>query len=309
MLIVIALGGNALLQRGEPLESELQRKNVKETARAIARLAKEHQVVICHGNGPQVGLLALQNCAYTQVKPYPLDVLDAESQGMIGYLIQQEVGNLLPDRSVVTLLTQIVVDVHDKAFQHPTKPIGPVYHTEEEAKQAAQKEGWKIAPDGKYFRRVVPSPEPKEVVELETIQLLLNHRSIVICGGGGGIPVVRNPRGLLEGSEAVIDKDNTASLIAEKLQADALLILTDVPAVCVDWGTPNQKAIKQVSAEKLAQLDFAKGSMGPKVYASCRFVSHSRKMASIGRLFDIEKILKGEAGTRVSGDGEELVYY
>jgi len=309
MLIVIALGGNALLQRGEPLEAELQRKNVEITAKAVAKLAQKHQIVICHGNGPQVGLLALQNDAYKKVKPYPLDVLVAESQGMIGYLIQQEVGNQLPDKTVVTLLTQIIVDQDDPAFKQPTKPIGPVYNTKEEAEKAAGDQGWSIAADGKYFRRVVPSPQPKEIVELSAIQSVLNLGDLVICGGGGGIPVIKDAKGDLEGVEAVIDKDNTASLIAEKLKADALLILTDVPAVCTDWGTPQEKSIKAASPKTLEAMDFAKGSMGPKVYASSRFVDHTGKIAAIGRLADADDILDGKAGTRISADVSEIEYY
>jgi len=307
MLIVVALGGNALLQRGEPLEADLQHKNIKVTARALANLAREHQLVICHGNGPQVGLLALQSESYKEVKSYPLDVLDAESQGMIGYLIQQEMGNQLPECQVVTLLTQVRVDAKDPAFVKPTKPIGPVYD-EAGAKKLSADRGWQVAPDGKYFRRVVPSPQPQEIIELETIKTLLAHKSIVICGGGGGIPVERDVDGRLVGVEAVIDKDNTASLMAEKLGADALLILTDVDAVCVNWGTPQEKKIKSIDASTLQNMDFAKGSMGPKVYASCRFVEHTKKIAVIGKLATAEKMLRGEAGTKVVV-GQDMVEY
>jgi len=310
MLIVIALGGNALLQRGEPLEAELQHKNVKSTAYAIAKLAKEHQIVICHGNGPQVGLLALQNAAYTQVKSYPLDVLDAESQGMIGYLIQQEVGNLVPQHGVVTLLTQIVVDANDPAFKKPVKPIGPVY-TEDEAKALSVERGWHVAPDGKYFRRVVPSPEPKEIVELSAIKALLKLGNIVICGGGGGIPVLKGKDKKLSGIEAVIDKDNTASLIAEKLNADALLVLTDVSAVCENFGKSNERKIKAAPAEILHKMDFARGSMGPKIYACCRFADHTtqQRFAAIGNLFELDGILNGSAGTRINNIAQEITYY
>jgi carbamate kinase len=308
MLIVVALGGNALLQRGEPLEAELQHKNVKATAKALANLAHENHLVICHGNGPQVGLLALQNESYKAVKPYPLDVLDAESQGMIGYLIQQEVGNELPEKNVVTLLTQIVVDKNDAAFQNPAKPIGPVY-TETEAKEISATRGWHVALDGKHFRRVVPSPKPQEVVELNTIKALLNLGSVVVCGGGGGIPVLKNANNKLAGVEAVIDKDNTAALIAEKLHADALLILTDVSAVCTDWGTPNERKIKEASPAILNQMGFASGSMGPKVTASSHFVNKTAKFAVIGQLSEVEKMLKGEAGTRVTNSTKEIIYY
>lgn len=307
MLIVVALGGNALLQRGEPLEAELQHKNVKATAKALANLARNNRLVICHGNGPQVGLLALQNESYKAVKPYPLDVLDAESQGMIGYLIQHEVGNELPGKDVVTLLTQITVDKNDPAFQKPTKPIGPVYN-EIEAKEHSEKFGWHIAPDGKHFRRVVPSPKPQDIVELNTIKALLNLGAVVICGGGGGIPVIRN-NNKLEGIEAVIDKDNTAALIAEKLNADALLILTDVSAVCTDWGTPNERKIKEASPQILNKMGFASGSMGPKVTASSNFVNKTNKFAVIGQLSEVEKMLKGESGTRVTNKVNDIIYY
>jgi carbamate kinase len=308
MLIVIALGGNALLQRGEPLEAELQRKSVTTTAEVIASLAQQHKIVICHGNGPQVGLLALQNEAYQQVKPYPLDILDAESQGMIGYLIQQEMGNYLSNKHVVTLLTQIIVNAQDPAFNKPTKPIGPVYN-QAQAKEIAATRGWTIAVDGQYYRRVVPSPQPQEIVELSSIKSLLDLDTIVICGGGGGIPVIRNSRGHLEGVEAVIDKDNTAALIATKLNADALIILTDVTAVCAEWGTSKQRSIKSASCATLQQMDFASGSMGPKIYASCNFVAHTKKFAAIGRLFDIEKILQEKAGTKITASDEAITYY
>lgn len=307
MLIVVALGGNALLKRGEPLEAELQHKNVKITAKALAELGTKHQLVICHGNGPQVGLLALQNEAYSKIKSYPLDVLDAESQGMIGYLIQQEMLNELPQRNIVTVLTQIVVDPNDPAFLHPTKPIGPVY-TEAQAKELAANRGWQIAPDNEHFRRVVPSPKPQEVVELDTIKSLLKLGTIVICGGGGGIPVIRK-NNKLEGKEAVIDKDNTAALIAEKLNADALLILTDVSAVCENFGKTNERRIKSAPASIFKNMEFARGSMGPKIYASCKFTESSKKFACIGNLFEIHAILEGNAGTRITNDGTEITYY
>lgn len=308
MLIVVALGGNALLQRGEPLEASLQHKNVKLTARSLAELARHHKLVICHGNGPQVGLLALQNLAYTAVDAYPLDVLGAESQGMIGYLIQQEVGNRLNGKTAVTLVTQVLVDKDDPAFKKPTKPIGPVYD-EAQAKEIGAKHNWNMAPDGKYFRRVVPSPSPQEIVELATIKELLDLGNVVVCGGGGGIPVIKNADGKLEGVEAVIDKDNTASLIAEKLGADALLILTDVGAACENFGTPQEKKIKHASARMLQKMPFASGSMGPKIYASCRFAINTNKFAAIGKLSEVELLLKGESGTMISNEVSEINYY
>lgn len=308
MLIVVALGGNALLQRGEPLEAELQHKNIKLTAQALANLARNNHLVICHGNGPQVGLLALQNSAYDAVKPYPLDVLDAESQGMIGYLIQQEVGNCLPEKPVVTLLTQVMVDANDPAFRNPTKPIGPVY-TEKQAQELGAQCNWHMAPDGKHFRRVVPSPQPKEIIELGTIKKLLDLGSVVICGGGGGIPVIKKADEKLEGVEAVIDKDNTASLIAEKLGADALLILTDVEAACENFGTPEELKIKHAAPDFLQKMPFASGSMGPKVYASCRFAKNTNKFAAIGKLSAVDALMRGEAGTRVSNEIKDVIYY
>lgn len=309
MLLVIALGGNALLQRGEPLEAALQKANIKLTAKAIAELVRAgHRVVVCHGNGPQVGLLALQNEAYTKVQPYPLDVLDAETQGMIGYLIQQELGNELPGMEVATLLTQVVVDGSDPAFNDPSKPIGPVYN-KEQADEVAMQRGWKIAPDGQYYRRVVPSPQPKEIVELNIIRKLLDMGVVVVCGGGGGIPVIRNAANKLDGVEAVIDKDNTTALIAEKLGADMLVILTDVGAVCVDFGKPSEQKIRTISPAKLHSMDFARGSMGPKITASCNFVEHTKKCAAIGKLSEVLAIIQGEAGTRIQLDVADVVYY
>ncbi|MBN1684393.1 MAG: carbamate kinase [Gammaproteobacteria bacterium] len=308
MLIVVALGGNALLERGQPMEAENQRKNVAKTAKALGELARDYQIVICHGNGPQVGLLALQNDAYKKVTPYPLDVLGAESQGMIGYMIQQELGNQLPNKSVVTLLTQVVVDQDDPAFGDPSKPIGPVY-SKEEAEKLSRERGWKIAPDGKYFRRVVPSPQPQDIVELPTIRSLLAQGAITICGGGGGIPVIRKRDNTLEGIEAVIDKDNTASLIAEKLNADMLLILTDVSTVCENFGKPNERKIKKISPKVLAEMSFARGSMGPKITASSRFVRHTHEKAAIGNLFEVLDMLRGKAGTMITEEIDGIEYY
>jgi carbamate kinase len=307
MVIVIALGGNALLSRGEPLEADIQRKNVQLFSTSIAELAKEHQIIICHGNGPQVGLLALSMEAYGKVSPYPLDVLDAESQGMIGYLIQQGVGNLV-SKPVVTILSQVAVDIGDAAFNDPSKPIGPVY-LKEQAKAISAELGWTIKPDGKYFRRVVPSPKPVEIVELDTIKLLMHAGTIVICGGGGGIPVVRGEGGKLKGIEAVIDKDNTASLIAEKLNADMLLTLTAVDAIYTDFNTPKQRAIKVANPEDLLQMQFPKGSMGPKVQSSCRFAKNTNKTAIIGNLTEIKAIIKEESGSRIDATESGITYY
>ena len=299
MRIVIALGGNALLRRGEPLSAANQRENVRIAAEQIARIAPGNQLVIAHGNGPQVGLLALQGAAYQEVETYPLDVLGAQTEGMIGYLIEQELGNLLPvEVPFATLLTQVEVDADDPAFQHPSKPIGPVYEKAEAERLAAEK-GWSIAPDGDSFRRVVASPRPKRIFEIRPVKWLLEQGTIVICAGGGGIPT-RYENGRLIGVEAVIDKDRCSALLAEQLDADLLVIATDVSAAFIDWGLPTQKAIAQAHPDALQQLNFAAGSMGPKVQAACEFARHTGKVAAIGSLADIKAIVQGTGGTRVS---------
>jgi carbamate kinase len=299
MRIVVALGGNALLRRGQPMTSQNQQQNIQTAAQAIATLAKEHDLIIVHGNGPQIGLLSLQAEAYKDVQPYPLDVLTAETGGMIGYLIEQELRNQLPDRQVVTLLTQIEVDENDPAFEHPTKPIGALY-TQAEAEQLATEHGWAIAPDGDAYRRVVPSPEPRRIIELAAIQLLVQSGALVICVGGGGIPVVRISTGSTHGVAAVIDKDLAAALLAKSMEADALLLLTDVDAVYTNWGTPTAQPLRCVSPEQLRGYSFAAGSMAPKVEALCRFVEQTGGIAGTGRLEDAAVILSGQAGTLVS---------
>lgn len=308
MRIVIALGGNALLRRGEDMTADNQRENVNIAARQIARVAPGNELVIAHGNGPQVGLLALQNAAYAKVNPYPLDVLGAETEGMIGYMIEQELGNLLPpDMPMATILTQVEVDAADPAFKHPTKPIGPVYSKAEADKLAAEK-GWSIAPDGDHFRRVVASPRPKQIFEIRPVKWLLEHGTIVICAGGGGIPTCYDKDGQLHGIEAVIDKDLCSALLAEELSADLLVIATDVSATYIDYGKPEQKAIAEAHPDELERLGFAAGSMGPKVQAACEFARHTGKVAVIGSLGDIEAIVRGEAGTRVSTQKSGLSY-
>ena len=296
MLVVIALGGNALIRRGQPPEVSIQRQNIQLAAKAIAEVAREHRVVVTHGNGPQVGLLALQAEAYKQVKPYPLDVLDAETEGAIGYLIEQELRNQLPAQPIVTLLTQIEVDPRDPAFACPTKPIGTVY-SETEAKKLAQERGWAVAPDGNVYRRVVPSPEPKRIIEFPTIRLLVKVGALVVCAGGGGIPVIVTPAGSIRGVEAVIDKDLATALLATELQADALLLLTDVDAVYTNWDTPEAQPIYAISPQQLRNYNFAPGSMQPKVEAACRFVEATVGMAGIGKLEDAAAILCGDRGT------------
>ena len=308
MLVVIALGGNALLRRGEPLTAENQRANVRRAAAAIAAvIGAGHRVVICHGNGPQVGLLALQGAAYKPEEAYPLDVLGAETEGMIGYLIEQELENVLPKGSrVATLLTQVEVDPNDPAFLKPTKPVGPVY-TKAEAGRLTAARGWAMAPDNDMYRRVVPSPFPKHIPDVSVIGLLVEQGVIVICAGGGGIPVVRQTAGGLIGVEAVIDKDRAAALLAQDLGADALLMLTDVDAVYLDWGKPSQKAVRKGSQHALRERTFAAGSMGPKVEAACDFVAKTGGLAGIGALDDAIRILNGRAGTQVVNDKEALV--
>ncbi len=307
MKLVIALGGNALLRRGQALSAENQIENIRRAAEQLARVAQVHDLVLTHGNGPQVGLLALQAAAYTAVAAYPLDVLGAETEGMIGYLLEQELSNRLPTtRHVVTLLTRVEVDPQDPAFGHPTKPIGPVYTAEQAARVAAEKH-WAMAPDGTGQRRVVASPQPLRVLGLEPIRWLLEHRALVIAAGGGGIPVVRGADGhSLQGIDAVIDKDLCSGVLAHELQADALVIVTDVPAVYLDWGLPTQRALTQVTPQALAGYSFAQGSMGPKVEAACRFALATGKRAVIGSLDQIEDMLAGRAGTQVCVDPDEV---
>ena len=295
--VVVALGGNALLRRGEPLEADIQRKNIATAAKTIALIAQEYNVVLVHGNGPQVGLLALQNSAYTKVSPYPLDVLGAESQGMIGYMLIQELKNLMPSRNVTALLTQVQVDPKDPAFANPTKFIGPVYE-EAEARALAAEKQWSVKADGKFFRRVVPSPLPQRIVEGDAIETLIAQGHLIICTGGGGIPVTWDGQ-CLTGIEAVIDKDMSAAYLARQIKADALLILTDADAVYLDWGKPTQHPLRVTSPAELAGVKFDAGSMGPKVEASCEFVKATGGMVGIGSLEDGLAILKGEAGTNI----------
>lgn len=296
MRIVIALGGNALLKRGEPLSAENQRRNMRAAANALMRGCDGHQIAIVHGNGPQVGLLALEADAYKAIAPYPLDMLGAESQGMIGYVVAQEMRNAAPDRVIAALVTQTIVDPRDPAFNRPTKPIGPVYAPDEiDALKKAH--DWTFAPDGKSLRRVVASPAPVEILELPVIERLVADGVLVVCAGGGGIPIRREPDGKLNGVEAVIDKDLAAALLAERLGADRFVILTDVDAVYLGWGTPEQKAFGRIRAQDLRRHSFATGSMGPKVEAACNFVERTGRAAAIGSLADVRSVMAEEAGT------------
>ncbi|OYU50464.1 MAG: carbamate kinase [Rhizobiales bacterium PAR1] len=300
MRIVVALGGNALLQRGEALTAENQARNIAVAATALVPLFEAgHEIILTHGNGPQVGLLAIQS-ASTPETPTALDVLDAESAGMIGYLLAQGLRNALPaGRTIATLLSEVRVDSADPAFVHPTKPIGRVF-TEIEASALAAERGWHVAQDGKTWRRVVASPKPLEILGLEAIRTLIDHQITVICLGGGGIPVVRDPEGKMHGIEAVIDKDHASALLARDLKADWLLMLTDVEAIYTGWGTDHAEAIRETTPEALAALSFPAGSMGPKVAAAVAFVSHTAGRAGIGRMQDASAILAGTAGSRIA---------
>ena len=303
MRIVIALGGNALLRRTDPMTTEVQRRNVKVAAEAIAPLTAEHSVVIAHGNGPQVGLLSLQTASYGGAEPYPLDVLDAGTQGMIGYLIEQELRTLLPpERQVATLLTMVTVDPDDPAFAVPTKFVGPVYDRQT-ADLLAVDRGWAFRPDGPAWRRVVPSPQPRRILEIQPITWLLDHGAVVICAGGGGIPI-SSGAGPLVGVEAVIDKDLAGELLAEAVGADLFVMATDVDGVYVHWGTPERVRLDRVTPEYLAGHEFAKGSMGPKVEAAIRFAVRPGHRAVIGSLTDITAMVAGLAGTSVVSSGE-----
>jgi carbamate kinase len=305
MRVVVALGGNALLKRGEPMTAEVQRGNVKVAAKALAGVAKNHQLVISHGNGPQVGLLALQGAAYKPDEAYPLDVLGAQTEGSIGYMIEQELGNLLPiEIPFATLLTMVEVDPDDPGFKNPTKFVGPVYEKAEADRLAAEK-GWVVKADGNKWRRVVPSPLPKRIFEIRPVKWLLEHGTIVICGGGGGIPTmyVKGANRQLVGVEAVIDKDLCSELLARELEADMYIMLTDADSVYIDWGKPTQKSIRRTSPAALKGISFAAGSMGPKVDAACRFASMTGKPAAIGALADLEAIIAGKAGTTIRPEG------
>lgn len=303
MRVIVALGGNAVLRRGEKPDADVQVANVRTAVKTLARLAAEHELVITHGNGPQVGMLALESAADPALsRPYPFDVLGAQTQGMIGYWMQQALQNALPGRQVLAMVTQTLVTAVDPAFANPTKFVGPVYEREEAEKLAAER-GWTVRPDGSHWRRVVPSPVPQRIVETRLIRRMIRQGVIVVCAGGGGIPVVRDELGRLSGVEAVVDKDRTASVLAEALECDAFLSLTDVPRVMRDFGTPQQSEIGHTTPHELRALSFPDGSMGPKVEAACRFVETTGDMAAIGSLEEAESILAGSAGTIVTPNG------
>jgi carbamate kinase len=306
--VVVALGGNALLQRGQELNAENQRRNIRLAATELAAVHEKHELIIAHGNGPQVGLLALMDAAYSPAHPFPLDILGAETVGMIGYMIEQELGNVIPpDDHIVTILTQTLVDPLDPAFQNPTKPVGPVYDRREAQRLCADK-GWSVAPDGSYYRRVVPSPEPVGIIEIEAIRILVEHGIVVICAGGGGIPTAYDEQRKLHGVEAVIDKDLASGLLARELNADVFIMLTDVACVFEAFGTPQQRPIRSAHPDRLDSLDFASGSMGPKVRAACQFARATGRSSSIGQLSDLGKILQGDAGTAIGAEYPGIAY-
>ena len=303
MRVVVALGGNALLQRGQPLTAENQRLNARTACAALAPVALEHELVIAHGNGPQVGLLALESEAYADVEPYPLDVLGAETEGMIGYMIEQELTNVVSgDVRLATLLTMVEVDPADPAFADPTKFVGPVYSTDQ-AEKLADEKGWTYKPDGDRWRRVVPSPRPRRIVEIDAIRWLLERKVLVVCAGGGGIPVMVDGNGELTGVEAVIDKDFASELLAVMVDADLFVMATDVDGVYVGWGQPDQRRLERVTPDELGAFSFPGGSMGPKVDAAVKFARSTGRRASIGSLADIARIVEGVAGTNVSITG------
>lgn len=309
MRILVALGGNALLRRGEEMTAENQRRNVRVAAEALAPLCPEHQLVITHGNGPQVGLLALQSAAYQQASAFPLDVLGAQTEGMIGYMIEQELGNLLPfEQPFATILSMVEVDPDDPAFENPSKPIGPVY-TEEDSRRLAAEKGWVMAPDGDGFRRVVASPLPKRIFQIRPVKWLLEKGCIVVCAGGGGIPTMYAPGRKLQGIDAVVDKDRASCLMARELEVDLFIMATDADAVYLDWGKPTQRAIRRASPKALAAYDFATGSMGPKVEAAVEFAERTGKTAAIGALADVTRIARGEAGTLLTREAGEVEFY
>lgn len=298
MRVVIALGGNALLRRDDPVSGDVQRANLLRATAAVAEIARDHEVVITHGNGPQVGILSMRSVLQGHELPDTFDVLGAETAGLIGCLLQQELTNRLPGRIVVTVLTQVEVGGEDPAFDHPSKPIGPTY-PEHEARRLQAHLGWTVASDGEGYRRVIASPAPSRIVELSAVERLVTSGVVVICAGGGGIPVVRLPGGELVGVEAIIDKDLTAALLARQLRADALLILTDVDAVFAGWGTPDERPLERVTPEELRTYDFANGSMGPKVAGAIDFVEATGGFAGIGALGAAESLLRQESGTIV----------
>lgn len=305
-VVVVALGGNALLRRGEPLEAANQARAATDAARRLAQASEDNQLVITHGNGPQVGLLALMSESYAEVEPYPLDVLDASTMGQIGYMLELQLDNFIDHQETVTVITRVVVDETDPGFEQPAKFIGPVYD-EATAEANRDRYGWTIKPDGDRWRRVVPSPEPRRIVQLEAIRNLVQGGFLVVCAGGGGVPVLQDDQGRHRGVEAIIDKDLTAWLLAEQLGADRLVLMTDVAGVYDNFGTPDEAMIERATPSELRSREFAAGSMGPKVDAVCRFVERTGGTAAIGSLDDAVDLLAGRAGTQVNAGDDTRV--
>jgi carbamate kinase len=298
MRVVVAIGGNALLRRGDdPGGRPVGMDRLAEAVAAVAEIAREHEVVVTHGNGPQVGLLALQAEAYDPTDPVDLDILGAESEGLIGYLLARELRSRLPDRRVAAVLTQVRVDPDDPAFAAPDKPVGPGYPPPEARRLAAER-GWTVGPDGDDWRRLVPSPRPLEVLEAPSLRILVQAGVLVVCGGGGGIPVTSS-NGSLVGVEAVVDKDATAVLLARALDADGLAILTDVPGVLEGYGSDHPRTIRRMTADEARAFHGARGSMGPKLEACADFVEGGGDFAAVGALDDGAAVIRGEAGTRI----------
>ena len=301
-LAVVALGGNALLKRGEPATAANQLEAARVAARVLGPVSEANRLVVTHGNGPQVGLLALKEDAFGDGEPYPLDVLDAETEGQIGYVIELELDNQIEHQDTVTVVTRVLVDAEDPAFERPTKFIGPVYDAARATALAGER-GWVVKPDGEHWRRVVASPEPKEIIQLRAIRRLVDGDFLVVCVGGGGVPVVE-ANGGHRGVEAVIDKDLASALLAEGIDADVLVLATDVEAVYADWGTPHQRVLGRTTPEELRSQAFADGSMGPKVDAVCRFVTATGHRAAIGSLEGLPGLIAGTAGTQIAPAGD-----
>lgn len=300
MRVVVALGGNALLRRGEKPDAAIQLGHIRTAAQALAPLAAHHELIVCHGNGPQVGMLALESEGDVSLtRPYPLDVLVAQTQGMIGYWLVQELRNAGVTKPVLGIVTQTVVDGRDPAFARPTKFVGPVYD-QPQACRLAELHGWDIAPDGERWRRVVPSPHPQRILEQGTITHLLRQQAVIVCGGGGGVPVTEDGAGRIRGVEAVVDKDFTAALLAISVNADRLLVLTDVPGVMQHFGTPQETLRKRLTVDDLAGIPTPDGSMGPKITACARFVTATGRRAAIGSLSQAAAVLDGSAGTTIT---------
>lgn len=302
MRVLVALGGNAIARRGETMTIEHQRGNIRDACGALLQTAADNQLVITHGNGPQVGMLAL--LSGPDAPSYPLDVLDAQTQGLIGYLIEIELRNAMADqpdlaRRLTTVLTLTEVSLDDPAFQHPTKFVGAAY-SRQDADLLAAERGWTFADDGGQARRVVPSPRPSRVVQVDSMKRLLDAGHIVVGVGGGGIPIAKGADGHYVGVEAVVDKDASSAVLAAAIEADVFVMATDADAVMLDWATPRQRALRTASVAELRSLDFAAGSMGPKVDAAIEFVERTGNRAVIGRLADLEGLLAGTHGTTVT---------